>query len=83
MQLPAIVQRLNFSEHERKTLLSKSEAAKVVASTKKTVDVNYSFAPRPNLVREFLPYLVWVEIAKELYQRGELLRTRDLLQECL
>ncbi|KAL4435549.1 hypothetical protein ABPG74_020325 [Tetrahymena malaccensis] len=81
-KIPAVnQQKLKLTEHERKNYLAKTESSKVLSTTKKAVDLSEQIIPKPNLVKEISSYQIWVDLAKELFQIGDLIRSKDLLNE--
>ena len=44
--------KLKLSEHELKRELARTESSKVVATTKKIVDLSDSYVHKPNLIKE-------------------------------
>ncbi|KRX09755.1 hypothetical protein PPERSA_02627 [Pseudocohnilembus persalinus] len=73
--------KLKLSEQERKQLLAKTENSKIIATTKKINDFIEQYIRAPNLIKEFQPYQIWIQLSIELYRKGDLVRARDLLNE--
>ena len=46
------LEKLKLTEHELKRELARTESSKVVATTKKIVDLSDSYVHKPNLVKE-------------------------------
>ncbi|EAR90704.2 hypothetical protein TTHERM_00705200 (macronuclear) [Tetrahymena thermophila SB210] len=81
-KIPAVnQQKLKLTDHERKNYLAKTESSKVLSTTKKAVDLSEQIIPKPNLVKEISSYQIWIDLAKELFQIGDLIRAKDLLNE--
>lgn len=80
--MPAInQQKLKLTDHERKNFLSKTESSRILTTSKKAVDLSEQIIPKPFLVKEISPYQIWIDLAKEFFQVGDIIRAKDLLNE--
>ena len=73
------VKRLKISEQERKSLLNKSEAARLHLRSKPNPEIINETINRPVLIKETQVYKVWIELARELIDFSEISRGRELL----
>jgi len=73
--------KLKLSEHEKQTLLAKTNNSKVVKVQKKTIDLHEQQIPKLLLISENQPHKAWFGIAKELYFLGSFALAKELLAE--
>lgn len=73
------LKKLKISEQERKSLLNKSEAARLHLRSKPNPEIINETINRPFLIKETQVYKVWIELARELLDFSEVSRSRDLL----